>query len=83
MEDYNFSIVSTTDVRKLLKVADVDKDGMLSMDDFDSWVNSSMSGLEGLGPKKGGGSLDDPKKRARRGGSLDLPTMNNEALGKV
>merc|ERR550514_1730163 len=40
MEDFGFSPVTTTDVRRVLREADRNRDGLLSETDFHRWVTA-------------------------------------------
>lgn len=40
MEDHSFTVVSTTDVRKVMRMGDKDKDGVLGLSDFQAFLKS-------------------------------------------
>lgn len=53
MCDFRFFVATATDVRKLMRVADKDRDGLVSLSDFRVWVESADM-LEEHKKRKGG-----------------------------
>lgn len=44
MADFNFLCITTTDMRKVLRAMDTDRDGLLSLSDFLAWADGADSG---------------------------------------
>uniref|UniRef100_A0A7S2PWA0 EF-hand domain-containing protein n=1 Tax=Zooxanthella nutricula TaxID=1333877 RepID=A0A7S2PWA0_9DINO len=52
MCDYRFFVATATDVRKLVKVADEDRDGLVNLQDFTRWCESCEFELETKSQRK-------------------------------
>jgi len=60
MCDFRFFVATATDVRKLMRVADKDRDGLVSLPDFRDWVESMDTGLEERKSRKRSGKRAKP-----------------------
>jgi len=69
MSDHCFFVTTSTDVHKLMRMADADNDGLVSLSDFQTWVDTADMPMA---------AQQQPNTQTRRGGRRVAPPPEPE-----